>query len=247
MDHQRFLERLPTLYEDWGKPSVRPRSAGYAEVLASMRAMTTANVLQLLNFALEFLEDGEVHCEVGCLQGATLIGALRGRPSCVAYAVDDFSEFNTDGQNHSALLRNLAVFGVDGQVRFHNQDFEEFLLDRRREGVRIGVYFYDGPHDYRSQLMGLLLAAPLLAERALIVVDDSNCVGVKQAAWDFMAARPECRLLLDLPTPGNGDPSFWNGLYVLGWDAGGDSGYRGDVLRRARQTALLEALNKLPR
>jgi hypothetical protein len=209
------------MYEDWGKSSVRPRSGRFGEVLARVRGLTTASVLQLLNFAVGLLEAGEAHCEVGCYQGATLIGALLDHADCLAYAADNFSEFNTEGQNYSALLRNLAAFGLEGKVRFHNQDFEEFLVGLRHSGPKIGVYFYDGAHDYRSQLMALLLVVPLLAERALLVVDDSNCLGVKQAARDFIAARPECRLLLDLPTPGNGDPSFWNGLYVLGWEAHG--------------------------
>jgi hypothetical protein len=78
MDYQRFSEHLPLLYEDWGKPSVRPRSSRFAEILAGMRSMTTANVLQLLNCGVGHLETDEVYCEVGCLQEVTLIGASSG-------------------------------------------------------------------------------------------------------------------------------------------------------------------------
>jgi hypothetical protein len=53
-----------------------------------------------------------------------------------------------DGQNHPPLLRNLTAFGLDGQVQFYNQHGEEFLLEMRQVGLRIGVYFYDGAHDY---------------------------------------------------------------------------------------------------
>jgi hypothetical protein len=88
---------------------------------------------------------------------------------------------------------------------------------------------------------------PLLAERALLVVDDTNCPAPRQATWDFLAARPEARLLLDLPTPGNCHPTFWNGLAVLGWDAAGRSGYDPALLRRGRQPALLESLYALQR
>jgi len=35
-----------------------------------------------------------------------------------------------------------------------------------------------------------------LAKQALIVVDDSNWIEVKQANWDFIAANPECRIEL---------------------------------------------------
>jgi hypothetical protein len=45
-------------------------------------------------------------------------------------------------------------------------------------------------------LLGLLLAVPILAERALLVIDDDNWSAVRQAAWDFWASRPEGQLLL---------------------------------------------------
>jgi len=43
---------------------------------------------------------------------------------------------------------------------------------------------------------------------------------VQQPNRDFLATHDECRLVLDLPTPGNGHPSFWNGLQVLAWERG---------------------------
>jgi hypothetical protein len=107
------------------------------------------------------------------------------------------------------------------------------------------VYFYDGVHDYRAQLLGLLLAAPVLARRALVVVDDANWPAVRQATWDFLAVRREARLVLDLPTPGNCHPTFWNGLMVLAWDAEGRNGYDWPALRAVRQRETLESLDLL--
>lgn len=245
MDYVKFSEQLPGLYVDWGSRSVRTRSERFARVLEAVRGMTSANVLQLLNLAVGCLEGEEVYCEVGCFQGATLIGALLDHPGRRAVAVDNFSEFDPYGQNHAVLLRNLFAFGLQDRVRFANDDFEGFLHDLRGGGLRVGAYFYDGAHDYRSQLLGLLLAAPILADRAVLVVDDSNCPAVRQATWDFLAARPEGRLLFDLPTPGNCDPTFWNGVSVLGWDAGGAHRYDRSTFAGARQPALLESLSTL--
>ena len=242
-----FAQDLPAHYSDWGLPSVRPRSDRFQAVLGSVRGMTSPGVLQLLNAAVASLEPGECYAEVGCFQGATLVGALLGRPGRAALAADNFSEFDPGGVNHAALLANLAAFGVDKQVRFHNQEAEDFLTGLRTASVTVGAYFYDGAHDYRSQLMGLLLAAPLLAERAVLVVDDANWPASRQATWDFLAARPEARLLFDLPTPGNCHPTFWNGVIVLGWDARGRAGYDRAAQRRARQPALLESLYALQR
>jgi protein O-GlcNAc transferase len=245
VDPQRFAQDLPSHYADWGLHSVRPRSDRSKEVIGRVRGMTSPNVLQLLNAAVACLAPGEVYCEVGCFQGATLIGALLDQPGRVALAADNFSEFDPGGANHAALTANLAAFGVSKQVQFHNQDAEDFLAGMRTAGVNVGVYFYDGAHDYRSQLMGLLLAAPLLADRAMLVVDDANWPAPRQATWDFLAARPEARLLFDLPTPGNCHPTFWNGLMVLGWDAHGRASYDRAAQRGARQRALVESLYAL--
>ena len=208
MDIERFLAGLPGLYEGWGTPSVRPRDGRFSAVLSRVRSMTAPCMLQLLNHAVGCLGEGEAYCEVDCFQGATLIGALLGHAGRAALAVDNFSEFDPRGQNRATLLANLAAFGMSAQVRFHDRGFEEFLLDLRRGPVKVGAFFYDGAHDYRSQLLGLLLAVPLLAPRAVLVVDDGNWPAVKQAAWDFLAARPEASLLADLATPGNCHPTF---------------------------------------
>jgi hypothetical protein len=245
MHVEHFLATLPSLYEGWGAPAVRPRDGRFAGVLSRVRGMTAPCVLQLLNHAVGCLGEGECYCEVGCFQGATVVGALLGHAGRAALAADNFSEFDPQGHNRAALLGNLGAFGLRGQVRFHDQGFEDFLLGLRGGGAKVGAYFYDGAHDYRSQLLGLLLAVPLLAGRALLVVDDGNWPAARQAAWDFLAVRPEARPLLDLRTPGNGHPTFWNGLLVLGWEAGGDNRFGPEDLRRGRQPALLESIYAL--
>jgi hypothetical protein len=245
MDLPRFHRELPGLYLDWGRPSVRPVGEQSKSVLRRVRGMTTAGVLELLNHAVGCLEGEECYLEVGSYHGATLIGALLGHPGRLAHAADNFTEFDPAGSNHATLLANLGAFGLAGQVRFHRQHFEPLLRGLRGSGVRVGVYLYDGAHDYRSQLLGLLLAVPLLAARALVVVDDGNFPAVKQATWDFMSVCPAARLLFDLPTPQNCHGSFWNGLQVLAWEAGADNGYDWPALAAARQTGLLASLDLL--
>lgn len=227
MNYHKFLQQLPDLYENWGQVSVSPKSHRFGQALQQVKGMTTANVMQLLNFAVDCMEPDEIYCEVGCFQGSTLIGALLDHPSQMTYAVDNFSEFDTSGENLEKLIHNLTKFNLKEQVCFCNQSFEEFFLDLRtmQTSDKIGVYFYDGAHDYRSQLLGLLLAKPFFADQALIVVDDTNWHIVKQANWDFIAAHPQCQLLLDIQTPGNGHETFWNGLQVLSWDINSEFNY----------------------
>lgn len=247
MDYQRFKQQLPTLYHHWGDEAVQPKDSQFQAVLQRIQGMTTANVLQLLNVAVACMEPGEVYCEVGCFQGSTLTGALLNHPDRMAYAIDNFSEFDAAHENQPKLMQNLAAFGLDEQVFFCDQDFESFFADLRLLDTtdRIGVYLYDGAHDYRSQLMGLLLAKPFLADRALIIVDDSNWEPVQQANWDFIAAHPQCRLLLDLPTPGNGHPTFWNGLQILSWDVESTDHYDWATLQTASKPAFIQAMSHL--
>ncbi len=247
MDYQKFIHHLPNLYNNWGEESVSPKSDRFQPVLRQVRGMTTMNVLQLLNWAVECMEAGEVYCEIGCFQGATLIGALLDRTETVAYAVDNFSEFDIDGKNLEQLAQNLTKFELEEKVIFCNQDFEDFFGELRdlKFAEKIGVYFYDGAHDYRSQLLGLLFAVPFLADRALIIVDDSNYGEVHQANWDFIAAHPQCKMLVDLPTTKNGDRTFWNGLQVLSWDIDRDENYTIDELRHQRNEGIIDEIYNL--
>lgn len=247
MDYQRFIEQLPSLYENWGQESVRPKSNRFQQVLDQVQGMTTANVMQLLNFAVECMEPDELYCEIGSYQGATLIGSLLTHPNRAAYAVDNFCEYDPAGENFDKLIENLSKFSLQEQVYFCNQDFEQFLLELRDLGTedKIGVYFYDGAHDYRSHLLGLLLVRPFLAHKALIIVDDSNWSTVQQANWDFIAANPECQVLLDLPTPVNRSPTFWNGIQILSWDGSRSSNYPSSTFRQVCQQPVVQAIYNL--
>lgn len=107
-------------------------------------------------------------------------------------------------------------------------DYEDALaqLSGHVCGRKVGVCFVDGPHDYRSQLMSLVLALPHLAPDAVIVVDDSNYAHVRQANRDVLVAFPEFLLLFESYTPchpmnmsrGQEDAArrgWWNGVNVL--------------------------------
>lgn len=232
MDYKKFIEQLPDLYENWGEKSVTPKSSRFGQVLDRVKGMRTANVLQLLNWAVGCMEQGEVYCEVGCFQGASLIGALLDRPEQMAYAVDNCGELDAAEENLTILTDNLSRFNISEQVLLADQDFEEFFGELRSLETtdKIGVYFYDGGRDYRSHLMGLLLVKPFLADRSLMILSGSHVDLVQQANWDFVAANPECQVLLDLTKTPEGGLS-WNGLQVLCWDVEQENNGKIDQVR----------------
>jgi len=245
MDYQRFIKQLPDLYENWGQESVHPKSNQLQQVLEQVRGMTTTSIMQLLNFAVDCMEPNEIYCEVGCCEGANLIAALFNHPSQMAYVVDKFYEFDPDGEKFEQLTEHLSAFRLESQVFICNQDIEEFLFELREIETKdkIGVYFYNGASDYRTQILGLLLVRHFLADKALIIIGNSNGSILKQANWDFITAHPQCQMLLNLPTPEKEHQAFWNGMQVLSWDIEREYNYDFTIIKKQRNEPLLKAIS----
>jgi hypothetical protein len=56
MQIRPFLESLPSLYEHWGTTAMQPKKAEpFREILEKVEQPTTANFLQLLTSAAEYL------------------------------------------------------------------------------------------------------------------------------------------------------------------------------------------------
>jgi predicted O-linked N-acetylglucosamine transferase (SPINDLY family) len=220
MNYQHFIEQIPYFYDHWGKDLVCPKSTRFEPITKQFKGMASANVMQLLNFGVECLEPNEVYCEIGCYQGASLIGALLDNPEKMAYAVDTFSQLELLGDNLNKLIENLSNFGLEEQVVFCNQEVEDFFFEFKSSQIeeKIGLYFYNGSQDYRSRLMGLLLIKPFLASQSLIVLSQCNWEASYQANLDFIASHPQSKLVLDFSTDQTNSFTGWNDLQVISWD-----------------------------
>lgn len=168
-----------------------------------------------------------VYLEIGVFQGLTLISNAYMNPKVACFGVDNFSLFNEGRDNYAIVRQRIERLGVTNATII-NMDFEEALLglDRHIGGRKIGVFFVDGAHDYRSQLVSLLKAKPYLADGCAIVIDDSNYGHVRQANADFLRSHPEFALLMEAYTPGHmanlsatdrelAAAGFWNGVNIL--------------------------------
>ena len=146
MQIRPFLDILPSLYDHWGTTAMQPKKAEpFREILEKVEQPTTANFLQLLTSAAEYLEQGEVICEVGCWHGANLIGVLVDRPDRLAYGIDFFSTQAEVAENKIELLQgNLETFGVAEQFCFSHQIIDDFFADLRDIGTedKFGLYVY---------------------------------------------------------------------------------------------------------
>ncbi|QZZ19716.1 tetratricopeptide repeat protein [Leptothermofonsia sichuanensis E412] len=219
MNFQQFVDQLPHLYQNWGLPSVCPASCQFQGLLEWLGNPITAAAVPLLNQAVNCMAPEAVYCEIGCLWGTHVIGALYGHRDRLGYAVENPARIDPQGEMVEQLLENLTAFDLQEQVYFCAQETEEFFADLGATGSvdRIGVYFYNGASDYRSQLLGLLLVRPFLADQALIVLGQADLETVRQAAWDFLATHPQAQMLIDLSKQ-TGHPAFGSGLLVLSWD-----------------------------
>ena len=242
MKTKEFLANLPTEFNNWGTENVTPKDSRFADLLKRVNGMTTQNVLALLNLAVRYLEKNEVYLEVGTYQGAMVCGAMLDAPSLPlnpkGIAIDSFSEFD-HGNNQELFIENANREGLEKNICLINRDFRHYLNSSMfgfsslnyfnsnmfESPAKIGVYVYDGAHDYTSQCEGLDLAIPHLADEALIIVDDTNEPECKLANQHFLEEHPECirnsdhwfEKVLDFPTIGNGHHTWWNGIQVFRW------------------------------
>lgn len=172
-------------------------------------------------------EEENGYLEVGVYQGLTLTSVASSAPQLSCFGIDNFSKYDPENKNRAIVKARLAEH-CQGNGVLIDADFEEALLNLEShiDEKRIAVYFVDGPHDYRSQYLCLDFIKPYLADRAVIVVDDSNYEHVRRANFDWLKANPDFALLYETYTPahpGNLEgvelqkckDGWWNGVNII--------------------------------
>jgi predicted O-methyltransferase YrrM len=224
MDIARFVAELPRLFDEFPGDE-HPLGRRFDDIIEGVLNLARENNLALLNLAVSLLDPPERYVEVGTYHGASLIGALRGNEGKESVAIDNFSigELNMGGvdrpkPSRERLEQNLERFGIAGASILEGDLFS--LIEGGAVGDRpVGVYYYDAAHDYDSQIRGLEIVEPYLAEHALLIVDDTDWEHVERAMGDYIAARDNVEVLFDIGGRERGAPHWWEGMYVLGWRA----------------------------
>jgi predicted O-methyltransferase YrrM len=180
-----------------------PLSDKGRDVLGGLAGAATVGALQRF-VALLGDEPNSCYVEIGVFQGLSLLSVAIEHPDHPCFGIDNFSLLDPAGENLGIVKERTRKLGATNATLV-NEDFELALEDL---GARVGnrkvsVFFIDGAHDYRSQLMALLLIRPYLARRAVIVVDDANYPDVRQSTRDFLLAHPEFKMVFDAYSPGH--------------------------------------------
>lgn len=220
MNIQGFLRDLWQEFDHNPYESRFPRARVPKHILDSVEGMATESKLRLLNLAASHLEDDEIYLEVGCYLGLSLIGAMLGNDSHRFIGIDNFSEF---GGKEQLLLENIKRFASEPDFEFINGDGLALLANKGLlTDRRIGVYFYDAMHRYSDQYRALANVEHLLADRSLIIVDDTDAPRVRAANFDYLQLHPRFRLLAEF-RGGEENPGWWNGIHLIDYDRSRDS------------------------
>lgn len=174
-----------------------------------------------------FLKPETCYVEVGVFKGLTLLSVAKEIGDIKAYGIDNFAYFDKENKNFNIVKERISKLNLSN-VEIINKDYEDALENLQNEigEKKVGVYFIDGPHDYRSQLMCLALIKPYLAEDAIIIVDDCNYRHVRQANRDFLKTHPEFKLAFQSYTKihplnlsenerKNHIKGWWNGVNII--------------------------------
>lgn len=189
------------------------RDQQFDDVLSSLHCMSKPRVYAVLNACVSAMDPGELYVEVGTYQGGSLISALRDNDAR-AIGVDSFEEF-TQTNNYATTRANLDRFGMGDRARLRDLTFQTFF-EQLPADFRIQVYYYDGAHDYETQLAGMEAGWPFLQKGSLILVDDYTYPEVSRAVNQFVANHiNQIKFQFVMLPNENTDETWWNGCVVM--------------------------------
>lgn len=180
--------------------------------LAHVQRMSSFAIAAIIGVSLRQLPPEQVYLNIGVWHGFTLFAGMLLAPQARCIGVDNFSEFSPEGQASQAFYHGFQLLKRGEHQRFVEADYQLYFQQHTEP---IGLYYYDGAHDYASQYRALELAHPFMVPGGIVLVDDTNLEAPRQATLDFLKATGGYQLLAELRTASNGHPTFWNGLMIL--------------------------------
>ncbi|MBT7770738.1 MAG: class I SAM-dependent methyltransferase [Rhodospirillales bacterium] len=186
--------------------------------LSGLAGLKTVGALQRL---AQLMSADETACylEIGVFQGLTLVSTALDAPDLPCFGIDNFRILDPNDENLSIVQDRMTAFKTKN-AKLINMDFEAALetLEDHIGNRKVGLYLIDGPHDYRSQLVCLLLAKRHLHDRAVIVIDDANYPDVRMATRDFLLSHPDFKMVFEAYSPAH--PANMEPEERAKWEAG---------------------------
>lgn len=229
MDCSAFVAQIDTLF-DGALADGQPRDARFAAIAEDVAGFCTPAELAVVNAAARALPEGEAYLEVGTFKGRSICAAALDSPRRRLFAVENFQEFGMLSESAKEELQaNLRRHTTGATLELLEGDCFRLLARRDAIGEPVGVYFYDGAHTWLAHYLALGVIEPLLADEALVLVDDASWPVVGRATRAYLARHRGWQVLRDIRAERDHDHRWANGLMVIGFSrpAGARSGRRG--------------------
>ncbi len=216
MDTTAFLAEFPGCYVDGDLERAEPLDPRHAAIAGEIDGFTTPAVLALLNLAASKLDEGEAYLEVGTFKGRSLCAAVQGVEDHHFYAVENLLEFGMLGAEARAeLMSNLDRWTDRERLTFLEGDSFDLLARKDLFAHPLGVYFYDGAHTRLTHYLAPGVAEPLLADEALVLIDDASWPIVRDETLRYVRRHAGWEVLTELRAAHENDPRWANGLMIL--------------------------------
>lgn len=169
--------------------------------------------------SLEFPGRPTQYLEVGTWKGSTLCSALQYNANCHGTVIENWALF---GGPKTEFEENVNKFEFADRLTVIEEDV--FAFDTSKIEKKIDIYLYDGDHDEIHQYKGITHIWPVLADEAVIIVDDWNAAQVRKGTFDGLRdvgatiiEKFEIMYTVDnTHTPMNiASREFWNGIGVF--------------------------------
>lgn len=205
------------LEENWDRTLCLSLKNKRMEALGEIIGMGTEYIYFLINETVRKFAKNGVYLECGIYRGKSLLSAALFNDSTRCIGIDNFFQFNPDGDNESILRNNLKKFANLRNIEYYVKDYREAIKDlsSREPGLKISVYYYDGNHVYDDQLEGLRIILPYLAQRCVILVDDINLECVEKANRKFIKENPDFISVFRIKTERIGAQDWGSGFEVI--------------------------------
>lgn len=215
MDTRAFFARLAEVFP--GDPqNTDPTDPRWARIAEDVAGYTGPNELAVLQAAAAVMPAAEAYLEVGTFKGRSLCAAVQDNFDKHFFAMENFLEFGMQGQEARAeLAANLGSHAGDARVELLEGDCFKLMADTSLIDKPVGVYFYDGEHTLLSHYLALAVVEPLLADEALVLIDDATWPVVQKAHRLFLKRHRGWSVEATWDAAHADDPRWSNGLHAL--------------------------------
>lgn len=172
--------------------------------------MSTFAIGTIINAIVSTIPEDSVYLNIGVWHGWSLLCGIVGNQNTRCIGIDNFSQF---GGPKNEFLERFNQYKSSMHL-FYEMDYKVYF--EKHHDKPIGIYFYDGNHEYSHQFEALEIAHPYIIKNGYILVDDTNWDAPRKATFDFISKYSELyQVIFDQKTAYNGHPTFWNGLIIL--------------------------------